>query len=101
MPARPTRAELARELLLYKMREYSQDGFCASWLHGLETELWQLAASPPANEVAGFPPAFFRQIHQLALLADGWWVWETASIPESSGPVFISLSAWEKRHAAQ
>lgn len=97
----PTRAELARELLLYKMREYSQDAFCASWLVDLETELWQLAASPPAHDVAGFPPAFFRQIHQLALLADGWWLWEATSPSENSGPVFISLSDWKQRCASR
>jgi len=101
MPPEPTRADLARELLLCKMREYSQDGFCASWMDGLEPELWQLAVSPPANEVAGFPPAFFIRIRQLALLADGWWVWEAATPPESSGPVFISLSEWERRREAR
>lgn len=49
MPSEPTRADLARELLLYKMREYSQDGFCACWLRGLENELWALAVAPPVH----------------------------------------------------
>ena len=32
----PTRVALARELLLLKMEDYSQNGFCASWLGDLE-----------------------------------------------------------------
>jgi len=42
----PTRAELARELLRYKMEDYSQNGFCASWLVDLEWELWEAASGP-------------------------------------------------------
>lgn len=40
IPPSPTREELARELLLYKMKEYSQDGFCASWMMDVEFDLW-------------------------------------------------------------
>ena len=97
MSPEPTRSDLARELLLYKMREYSQDGFCASWLYDLEFELWQLAICPPQKETSGFSPGHYREIHRLALIADGWWVWETAPEPEKSGPVFISLSEWDHR----
>lgn len=96
----PTHAELARKLLLYKMREYSQDGFCASWLHGLEEELWALSGSPPPIPTSGFPPEFFHSLRQLASIADGWWVWETAPSPEKSGAVFVSLQEWERRHQA-
>jgi hypothetical protein len=97
VPSSPTRAELARELLLYKMREYSQDGFCAGWLHGLENELWALALAPTSFQSTGFSPDFFHQLHQLALIGDGWWVWQTASPPENSGPVFVSLCEWTAR----
>jgi hypothetical protein len=34
----PTRAALAHELLRYKMEEYSEKGFCASWLGDLAFE---------------------------------------------------------------
>ena len=101
MTPEPTRADVARELLLYKMREYSQDGFCASWLHDMESELWQLAVCPSPAKTAGFAPNFFREIHGLALIAGGWWVWKTAPDPEKSGPVFISLSEWDARRQRQ
>ena len=39
----PTRAALARELLRYKMEDYSENSFCASWLVDLEFELWEAA----------------------------------------------------------
>ncbi len=39
----PTRAALARELLRYKMEDYSENGFCASWQVNLEFELWEAA----------------------------------------------------------
>lgn len=92
----PTRAELARELLLDKMREYSQDGFCASWMQGLEFELWQLATSSSPTESSGFSPEFYQQLHQLTVIADGWWRWETTSDSSGVGPVFVSLGTWQK-----
>ena len=49
----PSRAALARELLRYKMEDYSENGFCASWLVDLEFELWEAADrdSPPEDEM--------------------------------------------------
>lgn len=41
--ALPTREDLAEELLLSKMEEYSEDFFCAGWFSGLELDLWQAA----------------------------------------------------------
>ena len=32
----PSRTALTRELLRYRMEEYSQDGICVSWLMDLE-----------------------------------------------------------------
>lgn len=42
-PQSPTRAHLARELVRYKMEEYSEDFFCAGWLVDLEFQLWNAA----------------------------------------------------------
>jgi hypothetical protein len=98
MPPDPTRADLARELLLYKMREYSQDGFCASWLSCLEVELWQLATNATSSPLSGqadthgFPSSFYREIHQLALIADGWWGLEVRTRPRKKRPgVYFAL----------
>jgi len=41
--ALPTREDLAEELLLSKMEEYSEGFFCAGWFSGLEFDLWQAA----------------------------------------------------------
>ncbi len=95
-PAHPTRQELARELLLYKMSEYSQDGFCVSWLHGLEWELWEAADQPDVTEKSLFTLNTSRECRQLAEVAQGWWVFDDNTQPDADGPVFVSLSRWQQ-----
>ena len=44
----PSRAELAQEVLLHRMMDYSEDNYCASWLGGLEFLLWEPDEGPDA-----------------------------------------------------
>lgn len=91
----PTRAELARELLRYKMMEYSQDGFYASWLHDLEYELWKAADWPsPSDKQAEHIVPTSRECRTLAEIAGGWWVYEDETRPDERGPVFIPMARW-------
>ena len=96
---KPTVAELARELLLYRMQEYSE-AMCASWLSDAEFEVWELG-EPGAWIPRG--PEWLRRngldCRKLGELASGWWVWDAARQREEN-PHFISLTEWAGRHAA-
>lgn len=89
----PSRAALARELLRYKMEEYSQDGFCASWLMELEFELWEAADSDAPSEREMFTVTTSRECRRLAELAGGWWAWDN-EVPGAENPVFVPLADW-------
>jgi hypothetical protein len=90
----PSRAELARELLRYKMEEYSQYGFCASWLIDLEFELWEAAERDSPVEDEMFMVTTSRECRRLAELASGWWAWDN-DVPGADNPVFMPLEEWK------
>ncbi len=92
-PPGPTRAELAREVLLHRMRDYSEEFHCAGWLGGLEFLLWEV------SEEGGQPWIQSRreisaECHTLAEIAGGWWVYEDETRPGEHGPVFIPMERW-------
>ena len=95
----PTREELARELLLYRMQEYSE-AMCASWLSDAEFEVWELG-EPGASNPRG--PDWLRRngldCRKLGALASGWWVWD-AGRQRDQNPHFITLTEWAERYAA-
>lgn len=90
----PSRAELARELLRYKMMEYSEDMYCATWLGNLERLLWIEAerVNPAPNQQ--HTVSFSRECRVLGEIAGGWWVYEDKTCPSERGPVFISMERW-------
>ena len=95
----PTLAELARELLLYRMKEYSE-AMCASWLSGTEFDVWELAEPGAANpEELAWQRQNGLDCRKLGELASGWWVYD-GSRHEGGGLHFITLSDWHERHAA-
>ena len=67
----PSRPALARELLLYKMKEYSQDGFCATWLVDLEFELWEAADKTLPATGESYAMAVSKECRPLAQIAGG------------------------------
>ncbi len=89
----PTRAALARELLLYKMEDYSQNGFCASWLEDLEFELWEAADRDSPSEREMFTVNTSRECRLLAELCGGWWAWD-AEMTGADNPVFMPMERW-------
>jgi len=89
-----TRADLAHELLRYKMEEYSQDGFCASWLIDLEWDLWLAAEKSDPDPRAQMTIDTSRECRTLAEIAGGWWVWQDETRPGEPGPVFIPMDRW-------
>ncbi|HBJ87789.1 MAG TPA: hypothetical protein DDZ88_28815, partial [Verrucomicrobiales bacterium] len=71
----PTRAELARDLLLHVMRDYAEES-CASWLVDQEFYLWEAAHEgrfPHATDEAGARSAFCKRLGALGALAGGRW----------------------------
>lgn len=63
----PTRAELARDLLLYVMKDYA-DEVCASWLVNQEFYLWEAA------HLGRFPTQRMRPGH-VSVSASDWLIW--------------------------
>lgn len=81
----------ARDLLLKEMEALSEECFCAGWMDGLEDSLWKAATSTQAYRygMCEIPLEQCRKLHQLALDAGGWWVWER-------GTTFMPLEEWMK-----
>ena len=92
----PSRVALARELLLYKMKEYSQDGFCATWLVDLEFELWEAAEKATPVKGESYVMAVSKECRPLAEIAGGWWSWPDNAGPNDEAPVFVSLTKWHR-----
>lgn len=95
----PTRADLARELLRYKMEDYSQNGFCASWLVDLEWELWDAGESKIPGDPRTMTIEVSRECRVFAEIAGGWWVWQDETVPAEIGPVFIPMARWLEKWA--
>lgn len=97
--ATQSRADLARELLRYKMMEYSQGGFCASWLVDLEFELWTEADRSDCLTERDYIHSTSRECRMLAEIAGGWWAWDYD--PKSTeNPVFLPMERWLQRLTA-
>lgn len=91
-----SRAALARELLLYKMKEYSQDSACATWLVDLEFEIWEAADKTAPATRDSFAMAVNKECRPLAEIAGGWWAWPDNAGPNDEAPVFLPLAEWKK-----
>ncbi len=93
-PPSPSRAELARELLRYKMEDYSEGTRCASWLVDLEFDLWNAAEIKNPSDRQKFEVSLSKKLRILAEIAGGWWVFEDETVPSKERPVFVSMERW-------
>jgi hypothetical protein len=83
-------AEGAALGLLGLVSGISEECWCASWLDGLEFDLWKAAT----NVNYGQGRITERQAKLLRLLSeecDGWWCWKG---DETDNPQFVSLAEW-------
>ena len=94
-PPSPTRADLARELLLYKMEEYSEEFACASWLMGLEFRLWSYGEMVSTDPKEQFSIKLGKELRTLSEIAGGWWAWDDEISPNDN-PVFMPLEKWQE-----
>ncbi len=94
---KPTREDLAKELLLLKMRQYSEDTRAAGWLTGLEFDLWEKAHNKdPGSKWSPESQEFFSSLKSLGEIAGGWWVWPDLVDDDGPSPVFISRERWNQ-----
>jgi len=93
-PPPPTYAELAREVLLRRMRDYSEDYYCAGWLGSLEFILWEGPADDDESLTTPDRRKITAELRTLAGIAGGWWVYSDKTLPDEHGPVFISMNRW-------
>jgi hypothetical protein len=98
----PTRAELARDLLLYVMKDYA-DEVCASWLVNQEFYLWEaahLGRFPHAKDETGARVGLCKRLADLATLAEGWWVRPDSVGREGHQEVFLTEEAFRPFYVA-
>lgn len=94
-PPGPSRSELAREVLLFRMKEYSEEFHCAGWLSGLEFLLWETPVDDDDSRTKFLRPVVL-ECHTLAEISGGWWVYQDKTRPGEPGPVFVSMDRWKE-----
>lgn len=97
----PTRAELARELLRFKMLEYA-DELCASWLVDQEFHLYEAAVMqrfPHAKDDLTARVDFCVMLGNLGALANGWWALPGSVGRDGYDLVFVPLAEWTEHYA--
>ncbi len=92
-----SRAALASEVLLFRMKLLSQEFYAEPWIEGLEFEVWDMAFNGhklfSQFEVTEAMAKYFRD---LATLSGGWWVQEDETQPDQAGPVFVPKDRWQE-----
>lgn len=93
----PSRAALAQEVLLHRMRMLSQTFYSAEWVEELEFEIWDMANMKPArfadNDVS---ESMARAFRDLVVLGGGWWVWPEVVGREGDTEIFVPLDEWQQ-----
>lgn len=92
-----SRAALASEVLLFRMKLLSQEFYSETWVDGLEVDVWDMAFN--SGKLFGqfeVTEAMAKYFRDLATLSGGWWVHEDETKPGQAGPVFISMDRWQQ-----
>lgn len=93
----PSRAALARETLLFRMRMLSKLFYEHEWVEDLEFEIWDMAHVVPARfaekDVSREMAKYFRD---LIKLGGGFWAWPEVLGQEGDAEVFVPLGEWKK-----
>lgn len=93
----PSRAALAKEVVYYRIEQFSRMLHGEQWAEDIEFDFWDLGHKPGATvhgKQAG--ESLAKYIRDLATLADGWWVWPDLVGQEGERPVFVSMAEWKK-----
>ena len=93
----PSRAALAQEVLLYRMRLLSQTFYEAEWVEDLEFEIWEMAHVTPARFAdRDVTESMAKAFRDLVVLGGGWWVWPEVVGREGDTQIFIPLEEWKQ-----
>ena len=86
--------EAARELLTL-MRAISQEHYAAGWWLTLETDLWAMVhGGSRETDLSEVPVDDVNRLRALAVLADGWWRWDSNGFACLQGETFVRLDVW-------
>ncbi len=93
----PSRAALAREVLLFRMRMLSNLFYQSDWVEDLEIDIWNMAHIKPFRFAdKDVSPATAKYFRDLMKLGGGIWVWPDVVGNEGDHEIFISLDEWKK-----
>ena len=93
----PSRAALAQEVLVYRMRMLSETFYTESWVEDLEFDVWDMAhVSPPKFGEHAVTESTAKSFRDLATLGGGWWVWPEVVGREGDREIFIPLDEWQQ-----
>jgi hypothetical protein len=93
-----SRASLAQECLLFRMRQLSEQFHAAYWIEDLEFDVWEMAHQTPHRygDIA-VTENMAKSFRDLSTLAEGWWVYEDKTqANDREEPVFVSLARWQE-----
>lgn len=90
--------EIARNALLAILGEFSEESWCAGWMHGLEVGVWAVLQGDRPNDYGQSTLSESDQ-KSLRLLSEAlgeWPLWDD----ESHEPTWLPLAEWTERYAA-
>lgn len=76
------------------MKEYLQDGFCASWMMDVEFDLWSEVDRSDFAPKRKYNLSASRECRTLGEIADNSWIWDDRPPPQGRGRVFIFTARW-------
>jgi hypothetical protein len=87
----------AEELLLQKMRDVSQDHWCAGWLFDLERDLYRIVfcGADPDYGWGPVKPETIARLRELAEECGKWWSW--SGDYDEANETLITLEEAHKR----
>jgi hypothetical protein len=76
------------------MKEYSEDFACATWLVGLEFELWDYGDITSTDPRELYSIKLGKELRTLAEVTGGWWAWDKEVPVGGENPVFMAMDRW-------
>jgi hypothetical protein len=75
------------------MKEYSEDSACATWLVGLEFQLWHYGDIVSTEPREQYSIKLGKELRILAEITSGWWAWDKDAAG-AENPVFMPMEHW-------
>jgi hypothetical protein len=90
--------KLARKVLMGQMENWSEAGYCAGWMTGLEYDLWGIVTA--GGGIYGFAELDADDAAGLKEIADeagGWWIWDD-QCGRFGDNRFVPMAEWQQMH---